>query len=136
MNRTFYFLILVTFIGRPVNSNSGDMPLTEKSGYLPASVSNRSFEDSIPDKRAHHELIYNESTGKILMTAGSTPLDGGNSFSFFNDLWQFDGKDWKRTGNAGTLRSGIRMAFDTKRKKLYSYGGYADNQSLSDFRVM
>jgi hypothetical protein len=59
-----------------------------------------------------------------MMTAGSTALDSGNSFKFFNDIWVFNGVTWKLSGYAGDERSGIRMAFDTKRNKLFSFGGY------------
>ncbi len=34
------------------------------------------YNDTIPPKRAHHELIYDEANKTILMTAGSTPVDG------------------------------------------------------------
>jgi hypothetical protein len=90
----------------------------------------------IPAKRAHHELVYDETNKKILMTGGSTPVDGGNSFEVFNDVWIFDGKTWKQSGNAGDKRSGIRMAYDTKRNKLFSFGGFSDNNSLAELRVM
>jgi len=87
-------------------------------------------------KRAHHELVYDETNKTILMTAGSTPLNGGQSFAFYNDFWSFDGKEWKQSGTAGDKRSGIRMAYDTKRNKLFSFGGYSNNNSLADLRAL
>ncbi|MBC7872864.1 MAG: hypothetical protein H7Y01_02650 [Ferruginibacter sp.] len=89
----------------------------------------------LPPKRAHHELVYDEAGKTIIMTAGSTPLNGGQSFAFYNDLWRFDGREWKQEGIAGDQRSGIRMAWDTKRSKLFSYGGFANDRSLPELRV-
>jgi hypothetical protein len=88
-----------------------------------------------PPKRAHHGLVYHEESKTILLTAGSTPLNGGESYALFNDLWQFNGREWKQIGKAGDERSGISMAFDSKRKKLFSFGGYR-GPSLGDLRVM
>ena len=90
-----------------------------------------------PPVRAHHALAYDESNKQVVLTCGSTPLDGGNSFKFFNDLWGYDGKQWISNGTAGDERSGIGLAYDTKRKKLYSFGGYTgDGRSRSEFRVL
>jgi hypothetical protein len=89
-----------------------------------------------PPVRAHHALVYDETTKTVLMTTGSTPLDGGNSFKFFNDVWSYDGKKWILKGIAGDERSGIGLAYDTKRKKLYSFGGYTGGDgSRSEFGV-
>ena len=93
-------------------------------------------ENLSPPPRAHHSLVYDETTKSVLLTGGSTPLDGGNSFRFFNDIWSFDGSKWTLKGNAGDERSGMALAYDTKRKKLYSFGGYtSDGSSGSEFRV-
>ena len=48
----------------------------------------------LPQVRAHHSLIYNESTKTIWLLGGSTPLNGGSSFKTYNDVWSFDGKSW------------------------------------------
>ncbi|MES1222367.1 MAG: kelch repeat-containing protein, partial [Bacteroidota bacterium] len=90
----------------------------------------------LPPKRAQHELVYDEASNTVLMTAGSTPLNGGSSFDVFNDIWSFDGKTWKLTGVAGDKRSGIRMAYDTKRNKLFSFGGWSNGNSLAELRLM
>jgi len=136
MTRIFYFLILLIPAENLTVHNSIPRDFSETSEYNCASRSNWGLEDSIPPKRAHHELIYDEARKTILLTCGSTPLDGGNSFDVYNDLWSFNGKSWKKLGNAGDQRSGIRMAFDTKRNKLYSFGGFRDNKCLGDLRVM
>jgi hypothetical protein len=54
----------------------------------------------------------------------------------YNDVWKFDGKDWKQSGTAGDRRSGIKMAYDAKRNKLFSYGGWFNGNSLGELRVM
>src|SRR5688572_7621022 len=75
-----------------------------------------------PPKRAHHALIYDESKKQVMLFGGSTPVDGGNSAIFLNDVWVYDGK-WTNSGEAGDKRSGIGLAFDSKRKKIFSFGG-------------
>ncbi|MFT3911369.1 MAG: hypothetical protein QM737_18245 [Ferruginibacter sp.] len=89
-----------------------------------------------PPKRAHHFLVYDEANKYILMTGGSSPVDGGKSFNVYNDLWSYDGKTWKQIGNAGDERSGIALAYDTKRKKIFSFGGWSNNNSLAELRVL
>lgn len=91
---------------------------------------------AIPGRRAHHALVYDGHQKTIMMTTGSTPLEGGRSFQFYNDLWSFDGNKWTMVGRAGDERSGIGLAFDSKRKKIYSFGGFSGNRSLDDFRVL
>ena len=51
-------------------------------------------ENLSPPLRAHHSLIYDEATKTVLLTGGSTPLNGGSSFKVYNDVWSFDGKKW------------------------------------------
>lgn len=94
-------------------------------------------EDKKPFQRAHHELVYDGNSKSVLLIGGSTPLNGGQSFRFFNDIWSFDGEKWKKVANVGDERSGIRTAFNTKRNKLYSYGGFTkDNQPSAQLRVL
>jgi N-acetylneuraminic acid mutarotase len=90
----------------------------------------------IPPKRAHHALVYDELNRSVLMTFGSTPLNGGQSFAFYNDIWSFDGKRWTLKGRSGNERSGAGLAYDSKRNKIYSFGGYNGDSSLSDLRVL
>jgi hypothetical protein len=88
-----------------------------------------------PHVRAHHQVFYHDGNKAIMMAGGSTPLNGGSSFRFFNDLWRYDGKTWVSSGKAGDERSGVAIAFDTKRNKLYSYGGFTgDNTSHAELR--
>ena len=91
---------------------------------------------ALPGKRAHHALVYDENSKTVLLTGGSTPLDGGNSFKIYNDLWSFDGNKWRLLGNAGDERSSFSLAYDNKRKKMYSFGGYTSEGSRPEFRVL
>ena len=94
-----------------------------------------SNEAAVPPKRAHHQLVYDEAGKTVMMTGGSTPLNGGQSFNFFNDLWTYNGKNWKQVGKAGDERSGIALAYDTKRNKIFSYGGFTgDNNTHGELR--
>jgi hypothetical protein len=92
-------------------------------------------QESVPPRRAHHALVYDEGRKRILMTAGSTPADGGRSFTFFNDLWEFDGARWTALTPSGGMLSGIAIAYDAKGKRVLSFGGY-NGQSLADLRVL
>lgn len=91
---------------------------------------------SQPPVRAHHTLIYDEKNNMFLMTGGSTPLDGGQRFNFFNDCWTYDGAQWFGKSVESDKRSGLRLSYDTKRGKIFSFGGYSGDSSLSDLRML
>ena len=92
-------------------------------------------QNMLPPVRAHHALVYDDVKKHIVLFGGSTPVDGGNSAIFLNDAWSFDGK-WTYNVEAGDKRSGIGLAFDSKRKKIFSFGGYTGkNDCCSDLRV-
>ncbi|RFS17266.1 PD40 domain-containing protein [Emticicia sp. C21] len=90
---------------------------------------------NIPAKRAHHELVYDEKSNTVMLFGGSSPIDGGKTIPFFNDVWSYNGKAWKKVGNIGDERSGMKMAYNTRQQKIYSFGGFANNNSLADLRV-
>jgi hypothetical protein len=92
-------------------------------------------ENLSPPLRAHHSLIYDETTKTVLLTGGSTPLNGGSSFKVYNDVWSFNGNKWILKGNAGDERSSMALAYDTKRKIFYSFGGYTNDGPRSEFRI-
>jgi tetratricopeptide (TPR) repeat protein len=94
------------------------------------------FNGSAPYKRAHHEMVYDESSKSVLMIGGSTPINNGQSGKFFNDIWKYNSNGWSKIGNAGDERSGIRLAYDTKRNKIYSFGGFTtNNESSGQLRI-
>ncbi len=89
-----------------------------------------------PDRRAHHEMVYDPSTKSIIMAGGSTPQKD-NSFVFFDDLWRYGERGWTLLNRTSDQRSGIRLAYDSKRMKVYSMGGFTpDNQSSGQLRVL
>ena len=94
------------------------------------------FSDNpVPGKRAHHALVYDEGNNQIIMTCGSTPVND-NSAIFLNDTWSFDGKQWKTFNLTSDLRSGMTLAYHSKKKKIFSFGGFSDAGSLGELRVL
>lgn len=91
--------------------------------------------EGAPPARAHHALAYDPVTRRVLLTGGSTPRDSGRSFEFFNDLWAFDGRRWAALPASGDRLSGIRLAFDSRRARLVSWGGF-DGSARGDLRVL
>lgn len=77
-----------------------------------------------PPRRAHHAMVYDAANRRVLLTGGSTPIDSGRQFGFFDDLWGFDGIGWRKLGSSGSASSGRRLAFDSDRGFVVSYGGY------------
>jgi hypothetical protein len=89
-----------------------------------------------PPKRAHHSMVYDPVARRVLLTGGSTPINEGQSFRFFNDLWAWDGSRWERLGESGKQLSGAALAYDTRRQRVVSFGGYTGGASLGDLRVL
>jgi hypothetical protein len=92
-------------------------------------------QSAAPPRRAHHALVYDQAGQRVLLTGGSTPLDGGQRFAFFNDLWAFDGTRWSPLPPSGAQMSGVQLAYDAKNKRIVSFGGYAGS-SVGDVRVL
>lgn len=89
-----------------------------------------------PPRRAHHAMVYDPVAGRVLLTGGSTPVDDGKGFEFFDDLWSFDGKAWTALPPSGSKRSGVALAFDSRGKRVLSFGGYETSGSLGDLRQL
>ncbi len=77
-----------------------------------------------PQARAHSSAVYDAVTKRVLLVGGSTSVDGGKTYSTFDDVWNFDGHTWHSTSARGTERSGMALAFDSKRKRIVAFGGY------------
>jgi hypothetical protein len=92
-------------------------------------------QSATPPRRAHHSLVYDEVGRRALLWGGSTPIDGGRSSIFFNDLWSFDGQHWTALEPSGEKASGAQFAWDAKRNRVVSFGGY-NGRSLGDLRVL
>jgi hypothetical protein len=87
-----------------------------------------------PPRRAHHALEYDAARGRVVLTGGSTPLNGGSSFQFFNDLWDFDGVRWTQFDPTGDKMSGMRLAYDRQNARIVSFGGFSGSASLGLLR--
>lgn len=72
----------------------------------------------------------------VLLTAGSTPLEGGRQFQFFNDLWGLSGTGWIPLGESGDRISGIGLVWDSRQQRVVSFGGYSGSGSLADVRAL
>lgn len=99
------------------------------------SLSTLQSRETAPPARAHHALVYDPVRREVLLTAGSTPRDGGRSFEFFNDLWAFDGRGWRALKPSGNRLSGTSLVFDQQRGRIVSWGGY-DGSALGELRVL
>ena len=89
-----------------------------------------------PPKRAHHALVYDAHRQRVLLTGGNVPIDGGKSTASFNDLWAFDGTRWAALPSSGVEVWGMRLAFDSRRRRVVSFGGISNRQAISDLRVL
>jgi hypothetical protein len=87
-----------------------------------------------PPARAHHALIYDPRTSRVLLTGGSSPSHAESS-GFFGDTWTFDGRTWRTTSVTARPMSGVTLAYDVPRRRIVSFGGY-DGRSLGEFRVL
>ena len=91
---------------------------------------------SIPPARAHHAMIYDPDGARVLLVGGSTPVDGGKRFLFFNDLWSFDGKTWQQLQSSDSHRSGIALARSAGKGRILSFGGYSGAAPFDDVREL
>lgn len=89
-----------------------------------------------PPRRAHHALAYDEALQRVILTGGSTPLDSGRRYEFFNDAWAYDGARWTALPPSGERLSGMRLAWDTRRNRMISFGGFDGSASRGDLRVL
>jgi hypothetical protein len=89
-----------------------------------------------PPKRAHHALVYDEQGQRVLLAGGNSPTAGGESHTSFNDLWAFDGTRWTALQSSGVEVWGMRLAFDSRRRRVVSFGGISNRRAISDVRVL
>src|SRR5688572_14722212 len=89
-----------------------------------------------PPKRAHHALVYDAQRQRVLLAGGNSPMAGGESYTSFNDLWAFDGMRWAALPSSGLEMWGMRLAFDSRRRRVLSFGGNSNRRPISDVRVL
>lgn len=88
-----------------------------------------------PARRAHHALVYDPVRQRVLLSGGSTPLDGGRRFDMFGDLWAWDGARWTRLDVEGDRMSATALVWDASRRRILSFGGY-DGGPRGDLRAL
>ncbi len=89
-----------------------------------------------PPRRAHHALAYDAARGRVLLHGGSTPTADGEGSEFLDDLWEFDGLRWEPRHVPGAKLSGMRLAFDARRQRIVSFGGYDGVSAVGELRLL
>lgn len=87
---------------------------------------------SIPPGRSAFAMAFHELENKTVMFGGYQ----GDSISFLNDTWTWDGSDWTNVSHVGPVpmgRSNHAMAYDRARGVIIMFGGYRlDGTQLDD----
>src|SRR5688500_7512589 len=112
------------------------LPAAMLLNVLGALVTTSIAAQSAPPARAHHSLAYDPERQRVVLTGGSTPRDSGRSFVFFDDVWEFDGSRWRALPSSGRRVSGVGLAFDSRAKRLTSFGGYSDGAAIAEMRIL
>ena len=112
------------------------LPLYGTGSLTTNAVQRPAAQASIPPARAHHALLYDPASARVLLSGGSTPVDGGKRFRFFGDLWAFDGTKWSPLQSSDSQRSGIAMALDSRLGRVLSFGGYSGAEPFDDLREL
>jgi hypothetical protein len=73
-----------------------------------------------------------------MLTSGSSPLDAdGRQYFLGDDTWTFDGHRWSLVSRSDRPMSGVRLAWDSRRGRMLSFGGYLGRSgSIGDLRVL
>lgn len=85
----------------------------------------------LPPKRAHHSLSFDAARGEVILYGGSTAAPN-DTFTFFDDLWSWNGQRWNRFAATGLPSSSHRLAYDLERKRLLLIGGMNGQQQYSE----
>lgn len=76
---------------------------------------------SVPDPRAHHELVYHTGEGRVYLIGGSTRR--GEGYHWFDDVWAWDGTGWRAQAPLPFPRSSHRVVYVPQRRSLVLFGG-------------
>lgn len=112
--------------------------LALSSALLGSLQSPAAADTTTPHVRAHHAIAYHPIERRVLLTSGSSPLDSGGSRYFMgDDTWRFDGHRWTLVSHSDRAMSGVRLAWDSRRQRMLSFGGYLGSAgSIGDLRVL
>ena len=108
------------------------------STLLASLQSTATVDTTAPHVRAHHAIVYHPGERRVLLTSGSSPLDAeGTRYFMGDDTWSFDGQRWTLLSNSDRKMSGVRLAWDSRRQRMLSFGGYlGGSASIGDLRVL
>ena len=110
--------------------------IARQVAFLSLVATQLSAQATLPPKRAHHSLVYDEAGKRVLLWGGSSPFENGDCCAFFNDLWSFDGTRWTSLGETGGKASGVQLAYDSRQNRVVGFGGYANRASLGDVQIL
>lgn len=78
-----------------------------------------------PSARYHASMAYDSARRRLVLFGGQV----GNAIAPLGDLWEWDGTNWalRTPAVAPTARTQAAMVYDTARKKIVLFGGFADS---------
>jgi hypothetical protein len=80
-----------------------------------------------PSRRWQHEMDYDPARGVVVMTGGyGNPQCGEFCAYNLNDVWEYDGTDWRQRQPSTSLpasREGAGFAYDSNRQRFVMQGG-------------
>jgi N-acetylneuraminic acid mutarotase len=113
---------------------SGDTDLNDTWAYDPAANiwTNLKPSGDLPSARDGHSMVYDSSTGKVILFGGSNESD-----PTFNDTWAYDpvGNTWTNLNPSGSLpsgRVGHSMVYDPTTGKVILFGGLGEQGIFDD----
>jgi hypothetical protein len=70
-------------------------------------------------------MVYDEAHQQLVLFGGAEEDRTGTVQTPMEDLWTFDGTDWtnRTPANPPTARTGCGMAYDSKRQRVWFFGG-------------
>lgn len=85
---------------------------------------------TVPDARAHHQLVYHAGDARTYLIGGSTRR--GQGHRYFDDVWFWDGSVWTQVEGLPFPRSSHRVIYHVQRNSLILFGGGFAQAVLAD----
>lgn len=76
---------------------------------------------TIPEVRAHHQLVYHAGEGRTYLIGGSTRR--GRMYHYFDDVWALDKIQWRPVSTLPFPRSSHRVVYHRGRNSIILFGG-------------
>ncbi len=82
-----------------------------------------------PPARSRHQMVYDPSRGRFVMTCGHTV---GNKY--LNDTWEWDGTNWIKVDSKSSpsARQAPRAVYDPSRNSVTLFGGYVGYKHVTN----